>query len=244
MPIIGRTRRSHTGFTLIELAVSMFVIALLLGAILVPLATQVEQRQIGETKKVMDEITDALIGFALANGYLPCPDVTSGTGANNGTEDVSAASGTCQTISGTIATGNLPWITLGLGNQDASGNRFRYTVLETFARRAPASPFTLTTTASTLRVCESAACASVLSNTAVAVVISHGSNGSGAMNASTNTQNLPLPTSADELNNTNTSPDIVSRSKSTVAGNEFDDIVTSLSRYTLINRMVAAEKLP
>ncbi len=34
-------RTIHRGFTLIELAVAMFVIALLLGSILVPLATQV-----------------------------------------------------------------------------------------------------------------------------------------------------------------------------------------------------------
>ena len=48
------------GFTLIELAVALFIIALLLGSILVPLATQVEQRQISETQKTMEEIRDAL----------------------------------------------------------------------------------------------------------------------------------------------------------------------------------------
>ena len=66
---------SH-GFTLVELAISIFIIALLLGSILVPLATQVEQRQVSETQKKQDEIKEALIGFALANAYLPCPAVS------------------------------------------------------------------------------------------------------------------------------------------------------------------------
>ena len=58
---------SSRGFTLIELAVSIFIIALVLGAILVPLATQVEQRQISETQKTLEDAKEALLGFALAN---------------------------------------------------------------------------------------------------------------------------------------------------------------------------------
>ena len=41
----------HGGFTLIELAVVIVVIALLLGSILVPLTSQVEQRKVLETQK-------------------------------------------------------------------------------------------------------------------------------------------------------------------------------------------------
>ncbi len=231
------------GFTLVELAISIFIIALLLGSILVPLATQVEQRQISETQKTMDEIREALMGFAVANGYLPCPDRTAGAGANDGSEDVTAATGICQVLSGTIATGNLPWATLGLGNQDAWGNRFRYTVLETFARRAPAAPFSIATTATTLRVCTSQACTTIITTAAVAVVVSHGNNGFGAISADTGIAR-PAPTSADELENTDADLDTVSRAKSNVAASVFDDVVVWLPRFTLINRMVAAEKLP
>ncbi len=231
------------GFTLVELAISIFIIALLLGSILVPLATQVEQRQISETQKTLDEIREALMGFAVANGYLPCPDRTAGAGANDGAEDVTAATGICQVLSGTIATGNLPWATLGLGNQDAWGNRFRYTVLETFARRAPATPFTIATAATTLRVCSSQACTTIITTAAVAVVVSHGNNGLGAISADTNLAR-PAPTSADEIENTDADLDTVSRVKSNVAASVFDDVVVWLPKFTLINRMVAAEKLP
>jgi prepilin-type N-terminal cleavage/methylation domain-containing protein len=231
------------GFTLVELAISMFIIALLLGSILVPLTTQVEQRQVSETQKTLDEVREALLGFAVANGYLPCPDVTAGTGANDGFEDVTAATGVCQVLSGTIATGNLPWATLGLGNQDSWGNRFRYTVLANFAQRTPATPFSITTAATTLRVCSSQACTSITTSAAVAVIVSHGNNGLGAINAATNTAH-PAPTSVDEIENTDTDLDTVSRVRSTVAGSEFDDVVVWLPKFTLINRMVAAEKLP
>ena len=76
MILTATPRHATAGFTLIELAVSMFIIALLLGAVLVPLATQVEQRQVSETQKTLDDAKEALVGFALANGYLPCPDTT------------------------------------------------------------------------------------------------------------------------------------------------------------------------
>src|SRR5687768_18621141 len=92
--------RRQSGFTLIEIAIAAFIIALLLGSLLVPLATQVEQRQISDTEKILAEIRDALVGFAVANGYLPCPDKNAGVAgagtANDGVEDVTAA-GYCVT---------------------------------------------------------------------------------------------------------------------------------------------------
>ena len=264
-----RSRTLHHGFTLIELAVAMFVIALLLGSILVPLATQVEQRQISETQKRLDDIREALIGHALANGYLPCPDAlpapplplrpfptvsTPVSEINNGAEDVNNATGECETRNGTISIGNLPWATLGLGSADAWGNRFRYVVVSEFAQRpvpptsTPPTFITTTGTPATFLLCENAGCAppsAELSRVSVAIVISHGGNGQGAMNATTNSFILnPGGFPPDEFANADIGPNKVSRTKSTQVGNEFDDIVISLSRFTLINRMVAAGRLP
>lgn len=233
---------AQSGFTLIELAIAVFVIALLVGMILVPLATQVEQRQTTETQKTMEDIRDALLGHAASKGYLPCPDLTTGTGANDGVEDVTA--NRCPnrtTTSGvTFVTGNIPWSTLGLAHQDAWGNRFRYTVVEDFARRD--TLFSLGTVGG-LRVCRNSGCASTLTTTGVAVVVSHGLNGYGAVNAITNTTNI-APTSADEIVNKNGTRDTVYREKSTVSGSEFDDLVAWLPQYTLANRMIAAGRLP
>ncbi len=231
------------GFSLIEVAVVLFIVILLIGSLLVPLGTQVEQRQIRETEKTLSDIHDALLGFAVANGHLPCPDTN-----NDGLEDINAANDRCSVIATSISAGNLPWQTLGLGNSDVWGNRFRYIVREEYARRPPLSTtFTLSTTAN-VRVCTVAACSpasNALTSTAVAAVISHGKNGLGAVNSLSGVNN-PAPTSLDELQNTNNDRDIVSRTIAVASANtvEFDDIVIWLPQYTLFNRMVTAGRLP
>ena len=238
MGAYGRTTGAERGFSLIEVAVVMLIIVLLLGSILVPLSTQVEQRQISDTQKTLEEIREALLGFAVANGYLPCPDT-----GTDGIENVGGG-GTCSTISGSVAVGRLPYNSIGLGNADLWGNRYTYVVNEAFARRGASAPFTLST-ASDIRICTMQACTSTLSTTAVLAVISHGKNGAGATNFLSNAAN-PASGSLDEQDNYDTDRDIVSRPQFTggAAASEFDDIIVWLSRYTLLNRMVAAGKLP
>lgn len=235
-------RRRQLGFTLIEMAVAVFIIALLLGSILVPLTTQVEQRQISDSQKTLEDTKEALHGFAIANGYLPCPDktVAGGNGTpNDGIEDVTAAGGCVAT-----SQGNVPWATLGTGAVDPWGNRFRYQVTAAFSRRAPAATFSLSS-AGTIIVCAATACATRLTSDAVAVVISLGKNGYSAINANTGTAN-PAPTSPDENENVAGPGQFMSRTHSPVGSpaGEFDDIVTWLSKSILFNRMVAAGKLP
>lgn len=229
------------GFTLVEMAIGMLVIALLLGSILVPLSTQVEQRKINETQKALDEVREALLGFAITHDHFPCPDVD-----NDGLENFVVVTGLC-----TGEEGNLPWATLSTPGADSWGNRFRYRVSPEFARRAPAGLFTLTTDVATaLQVCPTAACAVMLTTNTVAdsppaVVLSHGRNGFGAMNSFTNTLN-PAPTSADELENADIDARFASHvvTERTSAAGEFDDVVVWVSRPVLFNRMVAAGKLP
>jgi prepilin-type N-terminal cleavage/methylation domain-containing protein len=236
-----RRQSGAKGFTLIELAVAIAIITLLLGSLLVPLQTQVAQRQISDTQKSLDDFREALLGFAVANGYLPCPDTD-----NDGLENV-AGSGLCSSISSNIASGNLPWQTLGVTvNADVWGNRFRYAVRDEYARRSPATSFSLTTTAPNLQVCPTAStCGSALTSSAVAVVLSHGKNGYGATSSLSGTTN-PAPTSADELEDTNNDRVFVSRVMTEVGATagEYDDIVTWLPSYLLFNRMVSAGKLP
>lgn len=233
------TRRAHAGFTLIEIAIALFVISMILGGMLVPLATQVDQRQVSDTEKSLQEIREALIGFAVAKGYLPCPDT-----GTNGSENV-AASGQCTTISGGIAYGRIPYLDLGLGNSDVWGNRYTYYVNALFAQRSPASPFSLTSAGTDVRICSSQACTTVYSNAAAFAVISHGKNGAGAINFNTGTQNATSP-SVDEQENYDTDKDVITRPfyYDGTSASQFDDVVVWLSRYTLFNRMVAVGKLP
>jgi len=240
------------GFTLVEIAVAIFIITILLGSILVPLTTQVEQRQVSETQKMLEDIKEALFGHAVAKGYLPCPDRTSGGAgtandtANDGVEDYNTGTGVCFS---TTASGNVPWVTLGLGASDPWGNRFRYRVTAAYAQRSPAAPFNLTT-AATLAVTATSGgtlLTAASPDGAVAVILSHGKNGYGALNALTGTTR-PAPTSADEVDNTagGTTSSYTSRTITPVGSTagEFDDIVIWLGKYALFNRMVTAGKLP
>ena len=230
------------GFTLIEMAVALVIVALLLSSFLVPLQTQVAQRKIFDSQNALNQINDALIGFALANGYLPCPDTTSGAGANDGIEDVNT--GSCVAANNE---GNVPWVTLGIPSTDAWGNFFHYRVTAAFAQRSPQPTFSLSSSGNLTVKCPAPACspAYTYATTAPAVILSYGPNGWGAINANIGAAN-PAPTSTDELENTNGDAIFVSRIPSAVgsASGEFDDIVTWLSVPVLFNRMVAAGKLP
>lgn len=231
--------RKSAGFTLIELAVAVFIIALLLGSILVPLATQVEQRQIGETQKKQEEARDALTGFALANGYLPCPAIS----ATNGQED-RAAGGACNKRDGFI-----PWETLGVSRSDAWGRLYRYSVTPAFATSA--TPFSVSTAPDiTIRTRDNAGTSITLTttNSVPAVVLSHGRNGYGATDDQGNTQAAVPAANTDETTNASGTTTFFSRiaqgAGASGTGGEFDDLVIWLPRYTLINRMIAAGKLP
>jgi len=228
------------GFTLIELAVAIFIIALLLGSLLVPLSTQVEQRQISDTEKTLQEIREALIGYAVSKGNLPCPDT-----GTDGAENVTVGTGICTTVAGGIAAGRVPYVDIGLGSQDLWGNRFTYVVNELYTRRSPATPFTLASAGTDVRVCTTQACTTTLSTTAVFAIISHGKNGFGAVNYTTNATN-PASGSIDEQDNYGTDADVVYRPQFSggATASEFDDVVVWLSKYVLFNRMVSGGKLP
>src|SRR5438045_6809229 len=134
--------RHARGFTLVELAVVLAIIGLVLGALMVPLNAQIDQQRINDTQRQLDVIREALLGFAAANGRLPCPAtaITPNTTAGAGSE--TRAAGAC-----TATEGVLPWATLGISEADAWQRRFTYRVTLEFANDAPAgalATFTLT----------------------------------------------------------------------------------------------------
>ena len=105
-------RNAAGGFTLVELAVVIAIIALLLGALLVPLATQYQLRKNKETERDLREIKEALIGFAITNGRLPWPDRNF---LPTGLETVPASP---VALPCTVCEGLLPWQTIGTGDTE------------------------------------------------------------------------------------------------------------------------------
>src|SRR5512140_1322115 len=73
MRTVANNRFQASGFTLVAIAVVLLILAVLLGGLLPTLSGQIEQRRISDTRKQLDEIQQAIIGFAISNGRLPCP---------------------------------------------------------------------------------------------------------------------------------------------------------------------------
>jgi type II secretory pathway pseudopilin PulG len=258
------------GFTLIEVTVVVLVVTLLLGSLLYPLSAQLQQRRISSTQRDLDEAREALIGFAMANGRLPCPD-TDGDGLENARGLGDAATDGC---AGGVYVGALPWATLGTARADAWGNQLRYRVTNEFTRASgdpsagippctasPGDPNSCTLQISdigTLAVSgrnPSKALVSLASQVP-AVVISFGANGYGAVNQDGIAQPAPPAADTDEQANAaagtttfmyRTASASNDTCSDTAAGQpycEFDDQVVWVPVGILISRMVAAGKLP
>ena len=253
------------GFTLIELAVVLFIIALLLIGLLGPVATQIESRQRQETIDTMNDIKEALFGYAIINGYLPCPDTT-----GDGIADP-AVSGTC-----TVATGDgwLPWQTLGINIVgDVWGNRFKYHVttpgfttvdtgicaVDGELDLCQAGDITIRTrgdNSGTVGITE-AKFQYIAATFVPAVVVSHGKNILGATTV-LGIATIATTAGTDEVENDDANTDAIFYSRTFSVGGagctddaveanilcQFDDIVMWISPNILMNRLVKAEVLP
>jgi prepilin-type N-terminal cleavage/methylation domain-containing protein len=257
---MSRAVSPQRGFTLMELTVVLVIVALLIGGLMVPLSTQQDIRGRQDTEKALSEIREALIGFAVVNGRLPCPadpalPTPTGTTCPSASGcEVTSGSGHAMTC--TNNPGVLPWATLGLPETNAWGHRYTYRVSQVFARGIDAAPTTsslfnpgcasLTAVADMPTRAAFALCTegdmSIFTTTAgtaisskiPAVVVSHGKNAVGGW--------LPLGNqvagaSGDELTNATAGTNLVSNTT-------IDDQLVWLSPHLLMNRMIAAGKLP
>lgn len=230
--------KRQAGFTLVEIAIVLLIVGLMIGGLIAPLSSQMEQRRVTDTRRVMDEAREALFGFALRNGYLPCPAISS----SNGLED----------RTGNLCNkryGYLPWATLGVARLDGWNRVLGYTVTPAFADAA--TLFTLKTPRD-ITIATRAANGQLTAATGIsdipAAIISFGRNGYGA----TSDQNTVVADAGsgnlDEKTNLQSSGNaLIARDPSDdprAAGGAFDDMVNWVSPNILYNRMVAAQRLP
>lgn len=238
--------RSQSGFSLLELAIVLFVLALMLGGLLMPLASRLEAEERKQTEDLMMEVREVLYGFALKNGRLPCPDCRDNTGgcaaatADDGVEDRIGAVGsqTCAT-----EVGNIPWADLAVQRTDAWGRNFTYRVRDDFAddpalgtptgescTANPGTSFTLCSDGD-IDVVDTAGTTNYVARFVPAIIVSYGRNA------------LQTP-SANELENSDNDTTFVDRGFSQQAGAEFDDLLIWISPHVLRNRMLQAGLLP
>lgn len=228
-----------SGFSLIEVAVVLFIIVLALGGILVPLSTQVEQRKFGDTQKILDETRDALLGYAVLNGRFPRP----ATSASNGTERAANCTTEAQ------CTGFIPWVTLGVNKLDSHGKLIMYSVTPAYANTA--TLFTLATAGTkTIRERDTVtpfALRDVATGVPV-LLFSFGGKNYGTSETGTTIADGSSPnTNIDEDVNATATVTFIARpftASTSAPGGEFDDQVVWISRSQITYRMTGAAKLP
>ncbi|HVL34215.1 MAG TPA: prepilin-type N-terminal cleavage/methylation domain-containing protein [Burkholderiales bacterium] len=140
-------KRSSQGFSLVELAVVVAIMALLIGGAVMTLSAQLELRQHEETQQRLQSAAEAVLGHALVHRRLPCPArFTSDASHSQGQESFcTGATGTCAGSETTAVqahgncsnfySGFLPAASIGASPVDSSGfavdawgNRIRYAV--------------------------------------------------------------------------------------------------------------------
>ena len=234
MKNVPTSRHYHQGFTLVEMAVVLVIIGLVVSGLFVPLTAQRDIRDVSGTQSSLKLISEAIYGFTILNGRLPCPSTeTDPTNANYGLEDAACSVSYANE-------GYLPWKTLGVPQVDEWGTprtavtdpwngHWRYRIDRNFTTTASFSTNMTSTSPSfgdSLSVQDSSGIS--LTSTVerpIAIVYSTGKD------LVANGQNASYEATAGTYeNNTNTST--------------FDDILIWISRPVLVNRLVAAGKLP
>ncbi len=234
---------AQQGFTLIELAIVMFIVALMLGGMLLPLSAQQDVRARSETTRMMNEAREALIGFAMINDRFPCP----ASAASNGRASPEG-SGACTNpydgffpaaTLGMVSSANDGYAYDGWGNDAPSRLRYALSAASssTFSTTGGMKTIGIGAISGDLVICNTgtgvtsttcAAPANTLADTAIAAVYSLG-------------KNAPVGgTSADEAPNVDGNRVFVSAPTSP----NYDDSVIWLSPTLLVGRLVAAGRLP
>lgn len=232
---IGKLISSEVnGFTLVEMAIVLVIVGLLITGLIMPLAAQYDLKNYNETRARVATIKEAIVGFAIVNGRLPCP------------ADGTIASGTAgaglEVCTATSVAGVVPWATMGLPETDAWNRRITYHVTQSFTDGNPDACDTSTTSfalCSIGNITVTDSSANIATNIPV-IVISHGKNGLGAY-LSNGTQISSAIASVDEQENADADSTFILRETNLQS---FDDVVDWVSPNVLFNRMVTAGRLP
>jgi len=234
--------RTQHGFSLIELAIVLVIIGLLVGGGIAALSATTEQTNRAAERQQLRYVREALYGFAMSTGRLPCADSDS---PPDGKENYDSGTNACESGANR---GALPWVTLGLARRDAWGNPLRYRVDASYAD-APAagtsSSFALDADAA-LEVYDAAG-GSLVADDVPAVVVSYGPQGGQVWTSTGFTcPGSGAGFSADEQENCDDDGNFVAtgyRGTATANG-RFDDMLTWTSGPVLKARMVDAGRLP
>lgn len=253
--------KRQSGVTLVELAIVVLVMGLILGGLAMPLAVQRDNSRIRETGLQLKEIEESIQGFALANGFLPCPAIPSSNGL------AATIPGACS-----VQHGFVPATTLGISGSrngdnlllDDWASPLRYSVSAAdadgdgnwdFTTPGEMRDVTISLLAPDLNVCSvstgssPASCAdaaTTLTSQAPFLVYSLGKDWS-SFSSPDQQENVgatigggPSGTNYAVANDTV----FVSRSRSENSGAEYDDALVWISPAQLYLRLIRSGQLP
>lgn len=268
------TLKNNHGFTLLELTVVLVIVILLFGGLLTPLSQKLEQEDRQRTGDYLQEVRESIVGFALINGRLPCPDCPDGSvgtcagvaaaNRNDGIGDMSGAAGDMVCVT---SVGNVPWVDLQVDEFDAWNRHVTYAVTEVFADETDGADGCDTTTVGiSFELCAQgdidiyAAYAApgsygtpTVAEDVIAVLVSHGSDGYEPEQSDIQVENYdrnPVNPETgnnilDEYTGTDYSSDVfIMRDYQSEGSDAFDDMVIWLSPNILMHRMVISGQLP
>ncbi len=224
-----RPRHLHSGFSLIELTIVLVIIALLSSGLILGLTAQRDVIANQDAQRQLDTAREALLGFAITNGRLPCPAV-----ATLASSDANAGKENC-----TNAHGVLPWATLGLPETDPWGQRLTYYAHGNFTGAVAAgatASFTLDTLGNA-SIKESLSAGSDLASALPAVIVCHGRRGVGAYQ---NNGSQIAGAAGEEAENADADTLFIAHTPT----DTFDDLLTWINPSILKAKLVAAGKLP
>jgi prepilin-type N-terminal cleavage/methylation domain-containing protein len=232
------------GFSLIELAIVLIIIGYLMGYLLIPISAKKDQQHLKSTQKTLEEIKEALLGFAVKPIYdddyaaspivgpprIPCPARYGEYAPGHPEEEVGR-----EDITLCGQEGFLPWKDLKVGRYDVWGNPFRYRAAIAFSTTGRNVGIdNISNNIGSLNVVnrQGNITWTVGNSHVAAIIFSDGKNNKAdddnadkdqtfVHDGSVYMPNLPI----DDPNN-------------------FDDILTWLSRNTLMNRLTTAKRWP
>ena len=222
------TTHRNGGFTLIELAIVIGILGAMLGAGMVPLATRIDMARVKATRNALQEVRDALTGFAIGDQYnrLPCPDID-----RDGIAD--PPGGPCTDVEG-----HLPWATLGIGRMDAWVRPLRYRADNAYTAPSGIGNPPDSAGSFSLRDRHGASLSVTGRKGPAAIVFSCGKN--GIPDAGNDADGMPNT----QVNCANPGEPDGIYIQDIATAEQFDDILVWLPRPMLLNRLVAAQKWP
>lgn len=253
-PAPARCEPAQAGFSLIELTIALAVLGIVLTGLLGPLQQFKDHQRQRDTREALASTRQALLGFAMSHGRLPCPaDPAKAISlASAGLEEPGDGSPCLRQV------GGLPWKTLGVPSTDAWFHCYTYAVAARYSQGITLLAYPLPASASELaapawyvylRTNMLPAAPAQLDRVA-AVLVSHGANGRGAWGRDGLQQGSALATAQEQLNLAGSGRTLGSNASPlpfylpASPGADSDDVQESLPVPLLLHALVSAGRLP